>query len=68
MSGGTLCPSCGSHPIWATTVRKNQQILEKTWFCPRCAALIEASAPPSLTWAQVVGYVDPSDSALKRVM
>jgi len=40
--GAVLCPSCGLHPRWAATVTKNEEVVERTWWCPGCFAFIKA--------------------------
>jgi acetone carboxylase gamma subunit len=41
----TLCPSCGTRPRWAATVTRNEEIVEKNWWCPQCSALIQLGSP-----------------------
>jgi hypothetical protein len=38
-----LCPSCGLRPRWAATVTKNDEVVERTWWCPGCFAFIKAA-------------------------
>ncbi|MCM3879376.1 MAG: hypothetical protein ND807_04630 [Vicinamibacterales bacterium] len=55
MERRTLCPSCGSRPRLAATVARNDEVIEKSWWCPWCCALIKAEP----TLPQVIDhYVD----------
>ena len=38
----TLCPSCGSRPRWASTVTRDDEIVEKNWWCPGCLVLLQS--------------------------
>jgi hypothetical protein len=40
----TLCPSCGSRPRWASTVTRDDEIVEKNWWCPGCLVLLQSGA------------------------
>lgn len=41
MERRALCPNCGARPRLASKVTRKNEILEKSWWCPDCGAVIE---------------------------
>lgn len=56
----TLCPSCGSRPRWASTVTRDDEIVEKNWWCPGCLVLLQSAASSALP-AQLLERFDYVD-------
>jgi hypothetical protein len=59
----TLCPSCGSRPRWASTVTRDDEVVEKNWWCPACLVLLQSCpsmAPSAPELLEPGDFIDES--------